>query len=477
MKLSKMTLLFAVISFMLALSIAAKAQSWGRGPDDKDQEQKVKLLGTVLVPGNPFASTDIVSADQTTGLVFFADRSNAGVDVIDGTTDLFVGRITEGIGEVGGKIVVWNFEGLTSPSTHEGPNGVVSTPDKKVWAADGDSTVKVIDVDPSSPTYLQIVAVINTAGLTAISNCTGGTGTTTTGTCNRDDEIAYDPVDNIIMVNNDEPTGLPPFSTFIDASFPYTVLGQINYKAQGNVAGDGLEQPEWDPGLRRFLQTLPTVDSNDTGPGDIVVVNPKTELVEKVISLSGFDCSPSGLAVGQDEHVIVACGNTTGGASFPLVLDVTTGHELGEFIDEVGGGDEVNYNPGENEFIVSSNVEGIGTNPTVLGVINGKTGDWIQNAPAATGAGLAAGTGGLTNNGLTGTASLRAGNLAALGSNNHVFVIVHPAASPATDICDSFTVTIPSTITTTPVTKTLTADFGCVAVFGAVDNDDNHKGW
>jgi hypothetical protein len=438
MKLSRMTLLMVGLS--LASGSAVKAQSWDWGKDDKDQEQKVRLLGTIPVPApNPIASTDIVWADQTTGMVFFTDRSNSAVEVINGRTDLYVGPITSGAGGL-------QFGGTTHGSANEGPNGVVSTPDKKVWAADGDSTVKVLDVDPSSPTYLKIIASISTAGLKGLpsATCTGGYS----GTCRRADELAYDPEHNIINVANDEPDGLAPFSTFVNASAPYNVLGQINYTAQGNGVGAGLEQPAWDPKLHRFLQTLP-------GANSIVVINPKTEKVEKVISVSEFDCGPSGLAVGEDEHVAVACSSTTGGASFPLVLDVTTGHELGAGINQVGGGDELNYNPGENEFVVSANVDGVSTNPTVLGVINGKTGDWIQNAPAN----------GLTNNGEAGKGRIRAGNLAALGSNNHVFVVVHPATAPATDICGFFGTN----------TKTTTAtDFGCVAVFGAVDNDAEH---
>src|SRR5580704_11478049 len=92
MKLSKMTLL--VVGLSRAAGSTVMAQSWGRGGDDKDQEQKVKLLGTIPIPGpKPFASTDIAWADQTSGLVLTSDRSNLGVDVIDGRHDLFVGRV------------------------------------------------------------------------------------------------------------------------------------------------------------------------------------------------------------------------------------------------------------------------------------------------------------------------------------------------------------------------------------------------
>jgi hypothetical protein len=64
------------------------------------------------------------------------------------------------------------------------------------------------------------------------------------------------------------------------------------------------------------------------------------------------------------------------------------------------------------------------------------------------------GTGGLETNG-------RSGNLAAYGGNNHVFVVVHPAAPPATDICGFFT---PPPVA--PATVGTPVDFGCVAVFG-----------
>jgi len=143
------------------------------------------------------------------------------------------------------------------------------------------------------------------------------------------------------------------------------------------------------------------------------------------------------------------------------VLELSTGEEVGSLIDQVGGGDEVNYNPGENEFVVSANLGGVAagaganpSNPTVLGVISAESGDWINNAPPATPAsGATMGTGGVATSG-------RAGNLAALGSNKHVFVVVRQSTAPATDICGFFGAT----------------DFGCVAVFGPTGPGDKDKG-
>ena len=193
-------LAFVAVGFMVALALTVTARSW-----DDHHEPKVKLLGNIPIPApNPISSTDITWADQATGKVFFSDRSNAAVEVLDGAHDLFVGRITKNAAGT----LTYTGTGGAGGSSHEGPNGVVSTADKKVWAGDGDSTVKVADFDPSSPTYLQIIASVNTAGLSSVSACTGGI----TGTCNRDDEIAYDSEHEIIMVTNDEPTAHPAIS-------------------------------------------------------------------------------------------------------------------------------------------------------------------------------------------------------------------------------------------------------------------------
>jgi hypothetical protein len=280
------------------------------------------------------------------------------------------------------------------------------------------------------------------------NTCTGGAA----GTCLRADELAYDPAHNIVAAAIDSPKSVPPYLTFIDASYPYTILGQMNFAAQGEGTGKGLEQPLWDPGLHSFLQTLPA--NNADGTGSIVVIDPVKEKVTRVISLDAYNCSPSGEALGPDQHVVVACAIPGAAApspsTFPLVIDISTGDEVGPGIDQVGGGDEVNYNPGDNRFIVSSTVEGISTNPGVLGVINADNGDWLQNTPSATPPQI-----GLKAKG-------GSGNLAALGENNHVFVIVKPTAGVA-DVCPTVGVTVGAVTTQT--------DYGCVAVFGPTRED------
>ena len=143
---------------------------------------------------------------------------------------------------------------------------------------------------------------------------------------------------------------------------------------------------------------------------------------------------------------MVSCG------SFPLVIDLH-GAEIGPGITQVGGGDEVNFNPGDGNF-VSSNIlsrrsQRSPATPVVLGVIDSESGRWLQNTPLPNGVQPGA---------------IRAGNLAAFGENNHVFVIVHPP-----------TATVPP-----PADPTVCASFGwvntgCVAVFTHTGEEQDEK--
>ena len=444
----------SIVPFLLGIAIAVSPMLRAQNSDHHDRgdhhgsddnaNTPLALVGVIGIPGNPIASTDIAHVDQASERLYFTDRNNGpstptpaagatthgAIDVIDAENDLFIGRITTGT--VGGTAVY--FAGANAVNRNiGGPNGVVSGAGLRVWAGDGDDTVKAADVDPTSPTYLQIIASVLLANRTAVSMC----GTT----CQRADELAYDPADHIIMVATDAPVSIPPYASFVNADFPYNLLGQINFAAQGLGVGGGLEQPLWIPSVHRFFQTLPT--ANADGTGKIAVVNPLTRTVERTINLDQFGCSPTGEALGADDHVVVSCG------SFPLVIDLHGG-EIGPGITQVGGGDEVNYNPGDGRFIVSSNVAGNSANPVVLGVISAESGGWLQNVPLP--------------NGLQ-PGSIRAGNLAAFGENNHVFVIVHPptAAEPP------------------PPDPTVCASFGwvntgCVAVFTHTGEERDENG-
>src|SRR5262249_25567039 len=140
-------------------------------------------------------SFDISWLDPTTHLYYLADRSNASVDVIDAISGTFIGRIP---GFIGARPAAPSGQGRS------GPNGLArSQPRNQLWAGDGDSTVKVVNLATGS--------VVNTIS-------TGGQF--------RADELAWDATDDILVIVNDAEA--PPFFTFISTA-TQTILGKLQF--------------------------------------------------------------------------------------------------------------------------------------------------------------------------------------------------------------------------------------------------------
>jgi hypothetical protein len=396
--------LSSILAFVVILNIAGEpAQKHdAHGPNTKGP---VKLIGVIAVPGNPILSSDIAWVDSGTKRFYLADRSNFGIDIIDAENNLFVGRVTGFAGP---------GNATPAPPNGQGPNGVLVTPSKKIWAGDGDSKVQVADADPTSPNYLKVIKSISTA----IPQCGSH--------CDRADEIGYDDADHLILVANNQPltpdstnppTRSNPYATFVSAD-TYQVLGHVTFQG-----ATGLEQPLWVPELHRFFLTVPGYrnkgGSND-GNGEIAVIDPKSMKVEK--TLKPGDCHASGEALGPSRHVLVTCGG-------PVVLNASDGAIISR-ITQIGGGDENWYNSGDGRFYFTA--EDKSTSVDSLGVIDAQSGMWLQNVPDPGGR-----------------------QAVALAENNHIFTPVR--ATPAT-------VKDPST-ENTPCAQFGFKGTGCIAVF------------
>ena len=342
-------------SLLLGLALFSTLSISARSGRDGAQNVKapVELIGVIAIPGNPLIDVDIAWPDPGTKRIYFADRSNFGVDIIDAENHLFVGRI----GGFAGSAAA-----TPAPPNGVGPSGVLVTPGKKLWSGDGNSTVKVADVDPTSPNYLKIIESISTA----IPECGAH--------CNRADEIGYDAADHIIVIANDRPTApTPPFgpsnpyATFISAD-TYKVLGTVTFEG-----ATGLEQPVWDPELHRIFITVPGYRNgggSNAGFGEVAVIDPKTMKVTQTYKPG--NCHASGETLGPSQHLLVSCGG-------PVIMNALNGKIIST-ITQVGGGDEVWYNPGDRRFYVTANDKS--TPPvTSLGVIDAETGAWLQNVP------------------------------------------------------------------------------------------------
>ena len=398
------SVLASVLAFVLILGIAGQPAA-KHDTNVPNLKAPLKLIGVIAIPGNPLLSSDIAWVDPGTTRFYLADRSNFGIDIIDATNNLFVGRVTGFAGP---------GNATPAPPNGQGPNGVLVTPNKKVWAGDGNSTVQVADVDPNSRNYLKIIKSISTA----IPECGSH--------CDRADEIGYDDADHFILAANNQPltanasnppTRSNPYATFISAE-SYQVLGHVTFEG-----ATGLEQPLWVPELHRFFITVPgyrNKGGSNGGNAEIAVIDPKSMKVEK--TLKPGDCHASGEALGPSHHVLVTCGG-------PVVLNATDGTIISR-ITQIGGGDEDWYNPGDGRFYFTA--EDKSTSVDSLGVIEAQSGMWLQNVPDPGGR-----------------------QAVALAENNHIFTPVR--ATPAI-------VKDPSTDNTT------CAQFGfkgtgCIAVF------------
>jgi hypothetical protein len=310
----KYRLRFAIPALVLAVA-ALFAFSFA---DDKGGSYET--LPIIPVAGNLSGGFDISWVDSATGRYYLSDRTSTPgtgrVDVVDAKTDLFLFSI-------GG------FAGNTGNRLTSGPAGVLTIHDEQeLWAGDGDSTAKVVDLRDAP----------NAA---PFSISTGGHF--------RADELAYDPADHIILIANDADT--PPFVTFISQQHR-NVLGQIFYPqavfpdvAGGPPVNHGLEQPVWDQPRQRFYMSVPATVTNPNGEVD--EINPRTMQITRVFPIN-TPCGPAGLALLPGQRLITSCG---------VVLDAKTGSTLATLTGV--GGDEIWFNDGDDRVYFGSSPVGI----------------------------------------------------------------------------------------------------------------------
>jgi hypothetical protein len=207
-------------------------------------------------------------------------------------------------------------------------------------------------------------------GLIVQSISTGGT--------KRADELAFDQKDDVILVANDADD--IPFVTFISVP-DRTVLGHISFPDATN----GLEQPVWDPETHLFYLSVPQI-GDDPLHGGIAVIDPRS--LSLVTTFPVASCQPAGLALGPHQHLLLGCSQdaiAAGAHAQTIVMDARDGSTVAT-ITEVGGSDEVWFNPGDGRYYLAargmtSNGLRTGTPTPVLGVIDADSNEWITNIP------------------------------------------------------------------------------------------------
>lgn len=310
---------------------------------------------------NQLTSFDISFVDSSSHTYVFTDRNNKSLDIFDTQDDRFV-RASDGV--FTGLGVGGGCKTGAGPNTNGGnsggPNGVVIVPNRAAddrvdarrdgnddrdngdldgrnsrdsrdrgvaWAGDGDSTVKVIDLN----TGHQVGATISTGG-----EC-------------RADELWYDPQHHLIMIGN--PNDPVVFQTFISTEGtpgPSSVKGKLLFdgltstpcsnsllngvtiKVCHTVAATaGIEQPIF--ALHDFWVAIGATSEN-TG-GEIAQIDPTT--FQRVGAI-GVTCGPSGLTFIPPHFAAAACG--TAGVQF---FDLEAKTTLGSPVPETGGADQI----------------------------------------------------------------------------------------------------------------------------------------
>ena len=288
-----------------------------------------QLVQTIVVPGKPLVSYDISWVDPTRHHYYLADRSNAGVDFFDTRTNEWIGR-------VGG------FAGFTGSNDTSGPDGIVAD-GNFLYAGNGDSTLKVIDVSS-----MQIINSVNTGGVKRV------------------DEMAIDTASQrLLVVNNADD---PAFMTLISTKDGNPIL--FHHVVVPGATG-GLEQPTWDQKTKRFYISVPELNG-DAAQSGVAVFNPRTGEVETVFNVG--NCGPSGITLGPSQHLLLGCAQPPS-----IVINAETG-AIVAMVPQVGGSDEVWFNSGDDRYYLAAR-----NNPggPVLGIIDADTNQWIQNVPTA----------------------------------------------------------------------------------------------
>jgi hypothetical protein len=315
-------------------------------------------------------SVDINWFDPGTQKLYLADRNNAGVDIFDTKSETAVGL-------AGGSVGIQPTYTPPSPfpnpnplgfstvavANNSGPNGVlvVNDPKRKIhqlWVGDGVRCQNVLN----GTTVINVTCtgrsniLVFDLDANGLPKSTLPFATVSSGGFRRADEMAYDPDDQLVLVANDDDLDL--FVNFISVS---NVAGNI--KVVGKIslpeaADCGIEQPVYDHASNKFYLAVPCTSSHPKGA--IYVIDPKTKTVVNVFdtigtgSGNGVPCFPHGLALGPRQNLLLGCSGDgdPGTQLITIIMKATTGAILQTFT-QLGGSDEVWYNPGDNKYYLA----------------------------------------------------------------------------------------------------------------------------
>jgi DNA-binding beta-propeller fold protein YncE len=258
-------------------------------------------------------SFDALEPDQANHRIYLADRNDHGIDVVDTSTATpkFVGTID-----------------LGAPS-----NGLAYAADRKrLYAGVEGGSVAVVDLDKSSPRYMQVIDKFTVDKTTA-------------------DLIDYSPKTGRLYVSTSQGGEVVAVDTAND-----TVMERYN-------VGSPIEQPRYNPADGKVYVT-------GHGASNLLQINPADGKVTRKYTLSDR-CHPNGMAINPSRDLaLVACGSSV------ILIKLDTG--LNKISLKVPGGDIVNYDAGVDRFTVGSSH---GPRDSSIAVLDGQ-GEFVGSVPS-----------------------------------------------------------------------------------------------
>jgi hypothetical protein len=320
-------------------------------------------------------------------LYLLADRSNAGLDVVDTSA---LGNTSGNVGGIG-VLGAGQFVGLCTPppplagtttttfapgdlgcSGRSGPNGVITVHQKhdlnEAWA--GEAPVISFSCfavgPPPTGTTVCTTTVVTPSSVKVVDLKTGGvTHTILTGTTGpkgkfagqqRADELCWDPRENLVLVANDE--AVDNYISFISTD-DYMVKDQIKLDGSDTTHGagkvnatNGIEQCAWDPRTRLFYLNIPENNGpgDDSKPGAVMVIDPKTRQMVHLFPVDHTKCAGNqGMAIGPDHQILLGCSNA---GPDSVIIDDRDGSPIADLAGR-NGADESWYNPGDNHYLLA----------------------------------------------------------------------------------------------------------------------------
>jgi len=328
-------------------------------------ENDLTLVEKIDVQSNKGLGTfDISYVDPKIELYALADRTNASIDFVSTQSNEFLGRAT---GFQGQK---FKADGTTADNTISGPDGIVIVNHRDVWAGDGDSTLKIVDI--KTMTIKESIPI---------------TDPTHPDVKLRVDEMTWDVADHVVAAANN--ANSPPFISFVDVD-SHKVLGQIVFNGENNTpdaTDTGIEQPQWSPKTGLIYvsvpQIVPGTDAASMSKGGVAVIDPRTRKVLKVYEVD--NCSPAGLTIGPNNQALIGCSAPFGTppTTQTFVINLLTG-ELSAPIP-IGGSDEVWFDQGTNHYYLGARNNLMNEQPDpILGSVDASSNTFDGSAPTST---------------------------------------------------------------------------------------------